>query len=296
MSNVQANGITIEYEFFGKPADRPLILIMGLATQMIGWPDRFCEMLAKSGHFVIRFDNRDVGLSTKMEHLGIPNLNMFIDDFMAGNPVKPPYLLSDMAADTVGLMDTLNISKANVCGISMGGMIAQIMAVEYPQRMISLISMASSTSEMDLPDPTPEALQAMMSSPPMDREGYIDYSGQVHRAFAGGSDKYDEALQKEMSAQAYDRSFYPEGFPRQMAAMIASGGRRQALKSVIAPTLVIHGDADTLVPLEHGQDTANAIPGAKLKVVGNLGHGNAYPELWPEIVTGIADQTRQAED
>ena len=295
MPNIYANGIRIEYETFGDPAGSPIILIMGLVTQMIGWPDRFCEMLSAWGHFVIRFDNRDVGLSSRLEHLGAPDILKIIADHRAGTPVSAPYLLSDMAADTIGLMDGLGIEKAHLCGLSMGGMIAQLIAAHYPTRTLSLISMESSTSEEDLPEPTPEAMEAMVSLPPVNREAFIDYTGWVYRAFAGGSAAYDEALQKELSARAYDRAFYPIAFTRQMAAVIASGGRRELLGSVNIQSLVIHGTSDPLVPVEHGHDTATSIPGATLYAVNGLGHGMAYPQIWEEIVTVIVRHTAAAD-
>jgi pimeloyl-ACP methyl ester carboxylesterase len=295
MPNVEANGIRIEYEAFGDPDGSPIILIMGLVTQMIGWPDRFCEMLSAGGHRVIRFDNRDVGLSSKMAHLGAPDVYKTVADHRAGVPVAAPYLLADMAADTIGLMDALGIGAAHVCGLSMGGMIAQLVASHYPARTISLISMESSTGEADLPGPTPEAMEAMVSLPPVSRQAYIDYMGWVCRAFAHGSSRYDEALQKILSARAYDRAFYPIAFTRQMTAIIASGGRRRLLGSVTSPALVIHGTADALLPIEHGYDTATSIAGATLCAIAGLGHGMAYPRLWAEIVDVIVRHTAAAE-
>ena len=289
MARANANGITLEYETFGAPRQRPLILVMGLSTQMVAWPDRFCAMLADAGHFVVRFDNRDVGLSTKLEELGVPDLNRLMANGCAD--AVAPYTLSDMAADTVGLMDGLGISSAHVCGLSMGGMIAQIMAIERPERVAGLISLSSTTGEPDLPGPTPEAVEAMMSKPPVRREAYVDYQAEVYRAFSGASPFYQEALQRELSRRAFDRMFYPNGFARQMAAVLCAPGRRSALSAVSAPALVIHGDCDTVVPPAHGRDTADAIPGATLKIVRGLGHGLAYPALWEEIVSAVSDHT-----
>lgn len=293
MPNIHANGIDIEYDTFGERSGRPLILIMGLITQMIGWPERFCQMLAGAGHFVVRFDNRDSGLSTRMEALGVPNLEKVMADLGAGKSISVPYTLGDMAGDTLGLMDALGIDRAHVCGLSMGGMIAQVMAIDHPERMASLVSMMSSTNEPDLPGPTPEATEAMMSSPPAKREPYIDYQAWVFRTFSGGSDEYDETFQRELSGRGFDRAFYPMGFARQMAAILHGAGRRNALGRVTVPALVIHGTHDALVPPEHGKDTADAIPGAKLMLVEGLGHGIAYPDLWPEIVSAIDAHTRE---
>jgi pimeloyl-ACP methyl ester carboxylesterase len=292
MSQVHANGIQIEYDTFGKCTDRPLLLIMGLGTQMIGWPDVFCERLADKGHFVVRFDNRDAGLSSKMEDAGMPDVMAHIQTVMQGGTIEAPYTLSDMASDAVGLMDVLGIERSHVCGLSMGGMIAQTMAIEHPGRMLSLISMESSTGEVGLPDPSPEAQEAMFSFPPIQREANIKHRTGVFKAFSGGSGKFDEKVESELSARSYDRCFYPQGFTRQFTAVLASGGRKEALKSVNVPTLVIHGAQDPLVPLEHGRATAEAISGARLLVVEGLGHGLSYPDLWDEIVEAITAHTK----
>ncbi len=289
-------GVELCYDTFGDPSGRPLILIIGLATQMISWPEPFCRMLAHEGHFVVRFDNRDVGLSSKMESQGLPDLERLWTQSMMGMSIQSPYTLSDMAADTIGLMDELEIDRAHICGMSMGGMIAQIMALEYPERVKSLISMLSTTGEGDLPQSTPEVQQAMMSTPPMSRAEFQTYIGKIGRAFAGGSDKYDEEMQRENAGESFDRGFYALGFVRQMAAIIAAQGRRDRLKRLEVPTLVIHGDCDPVVPLEHGKDTADAIPGAELCVIPDLGHGSFFPELWEEMVSAISKHTARAED
>jgi pimeloyl-ACP methyl ester carboxylesterase len=296
MPTARANGIDIVYETFGKSGNRPLILIMGIGSQMVTWPTAFCEKLAAAGHFVVRFDNRDVGLSTKLDDAGIPNIWEVVAAVQAGGQVNVPYLLSDMAADTVGLMDALQIKKAHICGLSMGGMIAQTLAIEHQDRVQSLISMESTTSEPGLPGASPEVREVLLKLPPQEREAYIRHMVHVHRLFAGASAKYDEATQRELSALSYDRSSYMAGFARQFAAIVASGGRRKALASVRVPTLVIHGADDTLFPREHGQDTADAIKGAKLLLVPGLGHGTAYPGLWDEIVAAIAAHTKAAAD
>jgi len=292
MPTAEANGIQIEYETLGRPTGRPLVLIMGLSTQLVAWPDRFCEMLAEAGHFVIRFDNRDVGLSTKLEGMGGPDLQRLAAQGRTG--AAPPYSLADMAADAAGLMDGLGLSEAHVCGLSMGGMIAQIMAIGMPERVASLISFESTTGEADLPGSTPEATAAMMSKPPVRRQAYIDYQVAVYRAFSGGSAFYDESVQRELSARGHDRMFYPNGFARQMAAILCAPGRRRSLSGVSAPTLVIHGDCDTVVQPAHGQDTAASVHGAALKIVQGLGHGMAYPSLWAEIAGAIAAHTESA--
>ncbi len=291
MARVPCNGIEIEYDTFGKPEDRPILLIMGLNAQMIAWHSDFCGMLAASGHFVVRFDNRDAGLSTKMEGLGVPDITKAMAAHQEGKPVEAPYLLSDMALDLLGLMDALDLEKAHICGLSMGGMIAQTMAIEHPERLLSLISMESTTGERDLPPAKPEPAQALFTAPPMDREGYIAHMVRVFHAFSGGSSAFDETMERELAAMAYDRSLYPFGFVRQFSAILASGGRREALKTVSVPTLVIHGADDPLLPLEHGRDTADAIPGARFLALEGLGHGLSYPALWESIVTAIAGHT-----
>ena len=291
MTRSAANGIDIEYDTFGDRSRSPLLLIMGLSSQMVAWPESFCKKLVQNGHWVLRFDNRDIGLSSKIESARLPDLMAVMAAYQQGLPVDAPYTLSDMAADAVGLMDALKLENAHVCGLSMGGMIAQVMAIEYPRRVLSLISMESSTGDPTLPPAKPEAMEAMLTPPPQDRDGYIQHAVEVFHAFSGGSDKFDETLEKELSANSYDRSFYPVGFIRQLAAILASGDRTQSLASVTAPTLVIHGANDPLVPLAHGRATARAIPGAKLLVVEGLGHGIAYPALWDEIVDAIRQHT-----
>jgi pimeloyl-ACP methyl ester carboxylesterase len=291
MQTTRANDIEIAYETFGDPGGRPLVMIMGLVSQMIGWPDRFCWMLAEAGHFVVRFDNRDVGLSSKMEHLGKPDLDAVENVIRAGGTPKVPYTLRDMAADTWSLMDALGLSSANVCGISMGGMIAQVMAIEKPDRMRTMICLETTTGEPDLPPSTPEAAAALLSIPPAGREAYLDYIIDVFRAFSGGSPRFEPQMQREISGAAYDRMRYPEGFFRQMAAILAAPGRRRALGAVEVPTLVVHGDCDTVFPPAHGRDVADAVVQASLVVVKGLGHGMAYPGLWDEMVQAISGHT-----
>ena len=294
MSQVPANNIQIEYDTFGDRNGLPLILIMGLNAQMIAWPREFCVKLADRGHYVVRFDNRDVGLSSKIEQGGKPNTTSVLTDGLAGGNVSAAYTLSDMACDTIGLLDALEIEKAHICGISMGGMIAQTVAIDHPGRVSSLISMESTTGDHNLPQPTQKVMEVLISAPPSTREGYIEHMVKVFGAFAAGSSEFDEALQRELSAQAFDRGYYPFGFPRQLAAIMSSGSRKEALGSVSVPSLVIHGTIDPLVLPEHGQATADAIPGAKLHMIEHLGHGFAYPKLWGEIADKISEHTENA--
>ncbi len=289
MPFAKTSRITLAFETFGDDSHPALLLIMGLATQMIGWPDSFCRMLAERGLYVIRFDNRDCGLSSKFDHLGVPDVVKLTAAASAGKKVQPPYQLTDMAADGILLLDHLGIEAAHVCGLSMGGIIAQIMALNHADRLRSLISMQSTTGEMDLEGARPEATKALMSMPPLNREKYLDHMAWVYGAFSGGSAAYDAVFQRRLSAAAYDRAFYPIGFTRQMAAILATPGRRKALSNIKTPSLVLHGDSDSLLTLAHARDTADAISNARLVVVPQLGHGMAYPSLWPEMVAAIAD-------
>jgi pimeloyl-ACP methyl ester carboxylesterase len=291
MPTVRANNIDIAYESFGGSHDPPIVLIMGLVTQMIGWPDQFCRMLARSGRYVIRFDNRDVGYSTKMDSLGVPDLERLARDVRAGKAVSVPYRLEDMAADTWALLDALGIGEANVCGLSMGGMIAQVMAMGRPNRIRSLVCMQTTTGETDLPPATPEAREALISLPPIQREAYLDHIVDVYGSFGSHSEYMDRDMQRRLSAAAFDRMWYPIGFSRQMAAVIAAPARRQMLRAIDVPALVIHGDCDALFPLAHGQDLAAAMAHSELLVVKGLGHGMAYPSLWDEMINAIARVT-----
>lgn len=293
MPQIKTDAITLEYDTFGFKRGRPLILIMGLTAQMINWPDGLCEQLADAGHFVIRFDNRDCGLSTKHETLGVPNINKVGERLKKGEAFLPPYTLSEMAGDVLVLMEGLGIDAAHICGMSMGGMMAQILALEHPEKMLSVTSMASTTSEPDLPPPTHEATKALVSLPPVQREANIDHSLWIQRVFSNGSAYWDETLQKEIITQCYDRTFYPLGFARQMTAIMTTPGRRKALQNLQRPLLVIHGGIDPLTILPHGEDTAHSAPNGHLVVLPEWGHGMAYPHYWPQMVAEITDHTKK---
>ncbi|MHA2432885.1 MAG: alpha/beta fold hydrolase, partial [Candidatus Thorarchaeota archaeon] len=243
-ATAKVGDIEIVYDTFGDPSSPPLLLIMGLGSQMILWDDAFCKQLASQGYWVIRFDNRDVGLSTKLDDAGLPD----IFALMRGETVEVPYKLSDMASDAVGLLDALNIETAHVVGASMGGMIAQSMAIRYPERIRTLTSIMSSTGDPNLPPPEPEVASILVSTPPSDRAEYIDYSVQTWRLLHGPKFPLDEEYVRERSGRMYDRNYYPFGTGRQLAAILASGSRKDALKKLKTPTLVIHGDEDPLVP------------------------------------------------
>ncbi|MFM7308771.1 MAG: alpha/beta fold hydrolase [Actinomycetota bacterium] len=276
--------IEIEYDTFGDKNNPALILVMGFGAQMVAWDTKFAQMLADRGHFVVRFDNRDVGLSTKLDGVKV-DANAVVAAALLEQPLPPvPYNLSDMAQDIVGLMDHLNIAKAHIMGASMGGMIAQVFAIEHPQRTASLVSVMSMPGEPETMQSTPEAMTALMSIPPSDRTGFIEHS-LVYQAFQ--SKKYrNDALSRANAARDFDRSFYPEGSPRQLAAIYASGRRTEALAALKTRTLVVHGNDDTLIPPSAGQRTADIIPGAEIVFVDDMGHDIPEP-LWPKIVDTI---------
>jgi pimeloyl-ACP methyl ester carboxylesterase len=295
MPKVKANGIEIEYDTIGNPASPALLLIMGLGGQLIHWSQDFCRQLADKGLFVIRYDNRDTGLSTKFEAAGLPDMSAMIQSLMQGRSIDVPYSLNDMADDAAGLLDALDIGKAHVCGSSMGGMIAQSLAIRHPQRVLSLISIYSTTGNPALPPPQAEGMEALMTPPPAERQAYIEYNVKTLKTIAGTGFAYDEQFIRSISARAYDRAFYPQGVGRQMMAVMAQENRKPALASVAVPALVIHGTADPLLPPEHGRDTADAIPGAKLMLVEGMGHD--LPDTkgpWPQVIDAIAEHTKAA--
>jgi pimeloyl-ACP methyl ester carboxylesterase len=293
MPTASANGIEIEYEVLGPAEGRPLLLVMGLGAQMILWDEEFCEHLVERGHRVIRFDNRDVGLSTKLDEEGVPNLLQAFQDAMSGRPLDAPYTINDMADDAVGLLDALEIDATHVVGASMGGMIAQTLAIRHPRRVRSLTSIMSTTGNRELPPARPEAMQVLVTPPPQDREGNIERSVHVSRQIGSPGFPFDEARIRERAARLYDRAFYPRGVARQMLAILASGSRVEELRSVTTPTLVIHGNEDPLVPVEGGLDTHQAVPGAELLLIDGMGH-DLPREAWPRIVDAISELTEKA--
>ena len=289
--SARANGIDLTYDSFGNANDPPLLLIMGLGTQMIGWDEAFCAQLAEQGRYVVRFDNRDIGQSTKFTQLGVPDVGQAFQAALLGQPFKAPYLLGDMADDAIGLLDALGIASAHVVGASMGGAIAQTMAIRNPSRLRTLTSIMGSSGAPGLPPPTPEAMQALMTPTPADYAGYLDRYIKTWKILRAGSFPEDEARDAERARAAFDRGLNPAGVARQLVAIIASGSRRPELLKVRTPTLVIHGDADPLVPLAHGQDVAAAVPGARIDVIPRMGH--ALPiSMWPQIVEAIVQHTK----
>jgi pimeloyl-ACP methyl ester carboxylesterase len=290
MPQIRVNGIDIEYESFGCDGDPAILLIMGLAVQLIMWPAAFCEGLAARGFRVIRFDNRDIGKSTHLSHLGAPNIPETMMKVMGGQTVVPPYTLDDMAKDSVSLLDALGIKRAHIVGASMGGMIAQIVAAKYPEHTISLTSIMSTTGRRDLPQATPEAMGALMTPPASDgRADRIAQSIKTSRII--GSPAFaatDEELLASVSAAVDRVPADVAGIGRQMIAIITAPSRNDLLKGVKAPTLVIHGEADPLVPVEAGRDTAASIPGAKLITVPGMAH-DFPPKLVPMYLQMVGD-------
>jgi pimeloyl-ACP methyl ester carboxylesterase len=286
---VQANGIEIVYDEFGESDAQPMLLIMGIGCQMIDWHEDFCSQLAARSYRVIRFDNRDVGLSTKFDEEGAPNIGALTSELERGESVQVPYLIRDMADDAVGLLDALEIKSAHIVGLSMGGYIAQMMAIHYPERVSTLTSIMSSTGAPGLPPPTKEASAILFDPAPSNRAEYIEYRIRNRRVLSGPEYAIDETRAREYAGRRFDRGPTPAaGFARQLAAILASGSRKKALKSLTVPTLVIHGDADPLVPIECGIDTANSAPEAELLVIRGMGHDWRPPALWPLMIDAIA--------
>ena len=287
MAKVKANGIEIEYETAGNKSDPALLLVMGLGAQLTIWPNSLFEGLAQKGFYVIRFDNRDTGLSTDFSTWGLADIPGALKAAMKGEKVKAPYLLDDMAADAVGLLDALGIDKAHMVGASMGGMIVQIVAAKYPQRTRSMVSIYSTSGRRGLPPGKPEAL-AMLTSQPEgpSREQRVAHGMKLRRII--GSPKYPtpEAELRAFVEKNVDRRWYPEGSARQYLSIIASGDRVELLKRIKAPTLVLHGEEDPLLPVECGRDVARLIPGAQIQTYPGWGH-DFPPGMIPTLIDRI---------
>jgi pimeloyl-ACP methyl ester carboxylesterase len=291
MGKLSTGEVTLEYETVGSPGDPPLLLVPGFGAQLIAWPRAFCERLAAGGRFVIAFDNRDCGLSSKLDGhpADVPSITAAASsgDFERARALAP-YTLSEMADDAAGLLSALGIERAHVLGSSMGGMIAQTMAIEHPERLLTLTSMMSTTGEPAVGRSSPEARQVLLKPAPADRAGYIDAS---ERSLVWRSKRYsDLAAVRSLAGKSYDRCYCPEGVTRQLAAMIASGSRAERLGEVRVPTLVMHGLDDTLIAPSGGERTAALIPDASLLLLQDMGHDRPEP-LWPELCGAILEHT-----
>jgi pimeloyl-ACP methyl ester carboxylesterase len=283
MGRVKANGLELEYQTLGDPNDPPMVLIMGLGAQLIDWPLPFCEMLAGRGFHLIRFDNRDAGLSTSLDHLGAPNL---------ATPDSAPYLLSDLADDTVGLLDALGIDRAHLVGASLGGMVAQQAVIDHPDRVRSLASIMSSTGDHTVGQATPEARSVLGRPPAASREEAIANTVRSSRIIGStGFPVTDQELLDRATAK-YDRSYRPVGTLRQLAAALASPDRTEGLRVVTVPTVVIHGEVDPLIDVSGGRATAAAVPGAELLVIPGMGHDLPVGAR-PQIVEAIVRNARR---
>lgn len=279
--------IELCYDTFGEPGQPALLMIMGLGTQMVAWDDDFCRGLAARGYHVIRFDNRDVGRSTRLDGVMAPDLATAMAAVMQGRAVEAPYRLEDMARDAIGLLDHLGIDRAHVVGASMGGAIAQLLAIGHPTRLYTMASIMATSGAPGLPPPTPEAMALLFRPPVLDPAGFLESYRRLMAVLRGPGFTQDEARDIERAGRYFARGIHPAGTARQLAAIFASGSRREALTSVTVPTLVIHGDIDPLVPLECGRDTARAVPGAKIVVIEGMGHSLPI-SLWPRIIDAIA--------
>jgi pimeloyl-ACP methyl ester carboxylesterase len=289
----RTNGIEIAYEEFGDQRDPTILLIMGLGVQMLGWDAEFCALLAARGFRVVRFDNRDAGRSTRVE--GGPRPDVIA--VLAGNVGSVSYTLSDMADDCLGLLDHLEVPAAHLVGASLGGMIGQVLAIERPERAHSLASMMSTTGNPAVGQPHPEALPALMTRPPADRDGYAEFAVSAWRVIGSpGFDPDEDALRARARA-SYDRGVNPDGTARQLVAIIASGDRTEALAALEIPTVVIHGTEDVLIDVSGGRATAAAIPGAELTLIEGMGH-DLPRALWPrfaDLIVANAERARSLE-
>ncbi|MFT3729791.1 MAG: alpha/beta hydrolase [Terricaulis sp.] len=294
MTQATINGITIEYDVQGPEKGEPVLLIMGLGAQMTRWPQELRQKLADRGFRVIRFDNRDCGLSQKFQ--GAPRLDEVVAALMAGKKPDIPYTLDDMAEDAAGVLDHLAIKKAHIVGASMGGMIAQVLVAKHPGRALSLTAIFTSTGNPSLPRATPEAFAVISTrapDPKTDIEGYLDQMVKNARTIGSPGFAFDEKGVRERALSDVQRCYEPLGVARQMAAITANGDRRERIKTIGVPTVVLHGDADPLVPVEGVRDVAANIKGAELRIVPGMGH-DIPVALYDTVVDAIARAAERA--
>lgn len=292
MPLADVNGISICYDTTGSDDGPPLLLVMGLGAQMIAWPPYLIDALTAEGLRVIWYDNRDVGESTWFDHVPAKGLAEIFGSLQSGVPLPPPYTLSDMAADGIGLLDRLGIDRAHVVGVSMGGMIAQRMALEHPDRVASMTCIMSTTGDPTLPPPTPEATEALLTpAPAHDRKAYVDALLGKRKVLGSTTLAQDEEWLRKATGQAFDRGLNPDGFLRQYHAILTDGDRTVALGTIDAPTLVVHGAADPLISPQAGRATAAAIPGAALEIIDGMGH-DLPPKACDRIVELLVAMVR----
>lgn len=294
MVTANANGIKIEYDTFGDPSLPALLLIAGLGCQLIHWQDEFCQQIADNGYHVIRYDNRDVGLSTKFDELSMPEIVEKVMALFSGQKVTTPYTIEDMANDAAGLLDALNIDKAHICGMSLGGYIAQTFAINSPSRTLSMTSIYSHCGNQKAFLPTQEVVEAMMAPTPEEREPFIEYMLNILKLTYGTGLPFDEEFHRTLAARSYDRSFCPEGTGRQYLAKMVQKDRTAELGRLKIPSLIIHGDEDPLIPTSGGEATADAIPDAEFMLVKGMGH--VLPNLkayWSDIKDSMLKHMRK---
>jgi pimeloyl-ACP methyl ester carboxylesterase len=283
-----ANGIELCYQEMGDSDGEPLLLVMGLATQMIAWDEELCRMLAARGFRVVRFDNRDTGRSTRVRSAGVPH----VLDLVVGRGA-PAYRLRDMAADAIGLLDHLGIDSAHVVGASMGGMIAQCTAIGYPERVRSLTSIMSTTGSRRVGHPSYKTFGLLLGKAPREREAAVERVVKTFKTIGSPGYPFEEERVRELAGRSFDRGHSQAGIARQLHAITASGDRTHQLRKLKVPTLVIHGSNDVLVNPSGGRATAKAIPAARLKMVEGMGH-DLPPALWPTFVEEIACNAARA--
>ena len=290
MPRAQTNGVELEYELVGDPGARPLLLVQGLGAQLVSVEEGFCAELVARGFLVVRFDNRDVGLSTRLDGAGPPDLAAI----WQGDHASLAYTLGDMADDAAGLLDAIGVTAAHLAGISLGGMIAQLVAIRHPEKVRSLASIMSTTGDRRVGQPSAEGAGVLFTPMPAERERYLEQAvANARLALAGSAFPLDPDAIRRGAARSYDRAYDPAGVARQLAAALAAGDRTEALRSLRVPALVVHGEVDRIIGVDGGEATAAAIPGARLLRIPGLGH-ELPPGAWATVADSIADNAARA--